>query len=254
MSLWISDTEPMELRAGALEEDLQTVIRAVYKQVLGNAHLMASESFTSAESQLRNGDITVREFVRTIAKSGLYQSLYFHSCPQYRFIELNFKHLLGRAPQDQSEVSEHVQTYADGGYDAEIDSYIDSNEYLENFGENIVPYPRSTVSQVGIKNDAFNRTFALYRGYATSDRDNSAKLINSIAGNSATPIKTPAKGNGANYANTGKRFRVSVAKGGVTPRYKRSNFSFEVGYEQLSARIQAIHKTGGKIVSVTEVA
>jgi phycoerythrin-associated linker protein len=202
---------------------------------------------------LRNGDITVREFVRMVAKSGLYQSLFFHSASQYRFIELNFKHLLGRAPMNQGEISEHVAIYSEGGYEADIDSYIDSDEYTENFGDNTVPYARTTQSQVGMSNETFNRSFALFRGDATSDSSNSAKLISSLAANIATPIKAPVTGNGANYANTGKRFLISVAKAGSSPVYKQSNASFEVDYASLSKRIQGIHKSGGKIVSITEV-
>ncbi|MEM8809153.1 MAG: photosystem I reaction center subunit XII, partial [Cyanobacteria bacterium P01_G01_bin.38] len=38
MALWVSDSDPVELRPKASEDDLQTVIRAVYKQVLGNHH------------------------------------------------------------------------------------------------------------------------------------------------------------------------------------------------------------------------
>ena len=132
----------LELRASSTEEDLQDVIRAVYKQVLGNQYVLDSDRLNSAESLLRNGNITVRDFVRAVAKSELYQSLFFHGSSQYRFIELNFKHLLGRAPQAQSEISRHVLIYNDGGYDAEIDSYIDSDEYMSNFGENIVPHVR----------------------------------------------------------------------------------------------------------------
>ena len=36
MSLWAVDTTPVELRSNSTEDDLQTVIRAVYKQVLGS--------------------------------------------------------------------------------------------------------------------------------------------------------------------------------------------------------------------------
>lgn len=61
-------SDPIELRPNATEDDLQVVIRAVYRQVLGNVHLMETQRLTSAESLLRNGDITVREFVRQVAK------------------------------------------------------------------------------------------------------------------------------------------------------------------------------------------
>lgn len=254
MSLWAIDSEPVELRPNASEDDLQTVIRAVYKQVLGNQHILEGQNLSSAESLLRNGDINVRQFVNIVAKSELYQSLFFHSSSPYRFVELNYKHLLGRAPQDQSEISEHVGIYNEQGFDAEIDSYIDSDEYLQNFGENIVPYPRSTSSQTGIKNDGFNRMFALLGGPASNDSSNAAKLITSVGANLPTEIKSPLVGNGANYGNTGKRFRIAVVKPGVGPVVKRSNTTYEVSYSQMSAKIQNIHKSGGQIVSITEVA
>ncbi len=247
--------ESLELRPNSTEDDLQQIIRAVYKQVLGNQHIMESDRLSSAESFLRNGDITVRQFVRLVAKSGLYQSLFFHSASQYRFIELNFKHLLGRAPQDQSEISEHVAIYNEQGYEAEIDSYLDSDEYLSNFGENTVPYPRSIRSQVGLKNEAFNRMFSLLRGSATNDSSGSARLITSIASNKATPIKSPAKGNGANYGNTGKSFRITYSSSKGSARLNK--FSMQkcvVSYSQMSQKVQSIHKSGGTILSIAEVA
>ena len=61
-AVFVSDA--VELRANATEDDLQVVIRAAYRQVLGNPHLMESQHLTSAESLLRNSDITVRDFVR----------------------------------------------------------------------------------------------------------------------------------------------------------------------------------------------
>ena len=252
MSLWAVDSTPVELRPNSTEDDLQAVIRAVYKQVLGNAHLMECDRLISAESLLRNGDITVKGFVNLVAKSDLYRSLFFESSSAYRFIELNSKHFLGRAPADQAEISAHVITYNQQGYDAEIDSYLDSNEYNLNFGENTVPYPRSTRSQVGTKNVGFNRMFALYRGDATSDACGTAKLITDVAANLGTKIKSAASGSGA-YSNTGKRFRISAVKG-TGARMKLSNVTYEVGYDQLSQNIQYINKSGGKILSITEVA
>ena len=50
-----------------------------------------------------------------------------------RGIELN-KHLLGRAPLSQAEMSAHISLLASAGHDAVIDSIIDSAEYIEVFG------------------------------------------------------------------------------------------------------------------------
>lgn len=248
------EKQPLELRPFPTEEDLQVAIRAVYKQVLGNEHVMECDRLESGEALLRNGDLTVRDFVRLVAQSSLYKSLFFNSSPQYRFIEMNFKHLLGRAPQDQAEINQHVLIYHEQGYDAEIDSYINSDEYTLNFGYHIVPYPRTIRSQVGIKNEVFNRTFSLLRGPATSDRDKSAKLITSLAANVATKIVAPATGNGANYGNTGKRFRIAFSTTNLAARKgKLSKQESVVDYSQLSRRVQLIHKTGGKIFGISEV-
>lgn len=253
MALWIDVADPVELRPNATEDDIQALISAVYKQVLGNAHVMESERLTSAESLFRNGDITVKGFVRAVAQSGLYQTLFFENSSPYRFVELNCKHLLGRAPLDQAEISDHVQLYNAEGYGAEIDSYLDSDEYNASFGENIIPYYRTTQTQSGIKNVGFNRTFALVRGYSTSDLGQSARLISDVAGNLPTKIVSPATGSGA-VSNRGKRFRISVSKANFGPRVVRSTTTFEVGFAQMSTKIQNIQKTGGKILSITEVA
>lgn len=252
--LWVTSADPVELRPNATEDDLQTVIRAVYRQVLGNQHVMDSQRLSSAESLLRDGSITVRGFVRAVAKSDLYRSLFFDTASPYRFIETNVKHFLGRAPIDQGEVSAHVQTYNNEGYDAEIDSYLDSEEYVANFGENVVPYARGAQTQTGFKNSTFNRTFALNRGNAASDSGKSAQLIGAVAGNKSVKVSSPAKGSGS-YDNTGKRFRIVAATSSSAARLNRvSNTEYVVDYSQMSQKVKGIMKSGGKIVSVTEIA
>ena len=251
MALWVADAEIVELRPNASEDDLQAVIRAVYKQVLGNVHVMESQRVDSGESLLRNGDITVRGFVRLVAQSELYRSLFFETSSPYRFIELNFKHLLGRAPGDQTEIAAHVLTYREQGYAAEIDSYIDSDEYLSNFGEDVVPYTCGNRTQTGMKNVDFNRTFALNRGFAANDIGKQAKLISDVGSNLSTKITAPASGSGA-ADSTGKRFCITVAKASYGPRVTQSKQSFDVDYSQMSKKIQNIQKTGGKILSITE--
>ncbi|MDY7015290.1 MAG: phycobilisome rod-core linker polypeptide, partial [Cyanobacteriota bacterium] len=59
---------PVELLTRTPDE-VQVTIRAVYKQVLGNPHVMESERLVTAESQLCDGSISVRGFVRAVGKS-----------------------------------------------------------------------------------------------------------------------------------------------------------------------------------------
>ena len=260
MVFGLIEADPISLSSpttdsGTTEDDLQLVIRAVYRQVLGNQHIMESQRLTVAESLLRDGSITVRGFVSMVAKSELYRSLFFESASAYRFIEMNFKHLLGRAPLDQAEISEHVRLYNEKGYDAEIDSYLDSDEYTASFGEDTVPYTRSSKTQAGLKNSSFNRTFALSRGNAANDASQkAAQLIAAIASNLPTKISSPAKGSGA-YDNTGKRFRIIASTNTNIARLNRvSTREYLTSYDQMTQTMQTILRAGSKVVSVTEVA
>ncbi|MBW4654004.1 MAG: phycobilisome linker polypeptide [Kaiparowitsia implicata GSE-PSE-MK54-09C] len=263
-------SERVELRSTWTEDDVQAVIWAAYRQVLGHDHLMGSERLVSAESLLRQGQTSVQDFVRAIALSELYKEKFFYSTPQVRFIELNFKHLLGRAPYDESEISHHVDLYNQQGYDAEINSYLDSAEYQESFGNGVVPHYRGFQTQRGQKTVGFPRMFRLFRGYANSDRaqfgKNRSRLTQEVARNQSMPVVPPvsgvravsAKADGSTLvgAAAGDReqlFRVRVvqsASGGATP-LRLSNRDLLVPYGQLSARLQQLNRSGGRVVSVS---
>ncbi|NJL53006.1 MAG: photosystem I reaction center subunit XII [Hydrococcus sp. SU_1_0] len=247
---------PLEVRGNSSADDKAIAIRAVYKQVLGNPHVMESERLVSAESQFCNGNISLREFVRAVAKSSFYSARYFETCAPYRFVELNFKHLLGRAPRDQAELSEHIQRCVNEGYDAEIDSYIDSVEYSEKFGENIVPFYDGATSTIGQKQVNYNRTLSLLQGIAGVDSAvKASRLVDSVATNSAIPAKTPSTGGRVSpYQDaTAKRFRI-VVKGSKFDAPRRvSTTEYIVPGDRMTPQIQRINRTGAKIVSITEI-
>jgi phycocyanin-associated rod linker protein len=272
-----SDVAPMELRPKATQEDVEAVILAVYQQVLGNPHLLTAERLVIAESLLRNGKITVQEFVRQVAKSDLYKEKFFHSSFQSRTIELNFKHLLGRAPYDQSEITDHLNLYQNEGYEADIDSYINSPEYQANFGESIVPFFRDLVTTgMGQRSVGFTRLFQLYRGYSNSDcaqlTGNAPRLVKDLARNSASTVVAqsgvgggvaflPALKGDASFSafggstafGSGRLFRVEVS--GITgpgyPKVRRVNKAVIIPFEELTNHMQRVLKQGGKIASIT---
>ncbi|WP_107666611.1 phycobilisome linker polypeptide [Cyanothece sp. BG0011] len=255
------NTAPVELRGNWTDEQAEIAIRAAYRQVLGNDHLMSCERLSSAESLLRNGAISVKDFVRAIALSELYRDKFFHSNPQNRFIELNYKHLLGRVPYDQSEIAYHSDLYHQEGYEAEINSYIDSLEYQENFGDGIVPYCRGFSSQRNQKTVGFSRTFQLYRGYANSDRaqgnSHQGKLIREVARNTASPVyigETAEVLCGVSGGNRDQVYRLRVVQKavlGTKTQLRRSCREYLVPYEQLSNKLQQINRQGGKVIDIT---
>ena len=105
---------------------LERVIRTAYRQVCGNLPPTENQRETSLEVRLMNGEISVRDFVNGLAKSDFYKANFFHAVGAQRGIELNFKHLLGRAPLNQEEVQNHIKLQAEEGFDALIDKLTDS--------------------------------------------------------------------------------------------------------------------------------
>jgi phycoerythrin-associated linker protein len=244
----------LELRADRSVGDVANVIRAAYKQVLGNPHVMESERLVAAESQLANGDISVREFVRAIGQSEFYRSRYFEKCSPYRFVELNFMHFLGRAPQSQAEISEHIVRCVAEGYEAEIDSYINSDEYQTLFGENSVPVNRGATTEVGQRQVTYNRMFAVDRGPAqVSSAVKASQVGYNVATNSTNKIK-PATVNlgGSGQANK-KMFKIVVSGSKFDGPRRRSVTEYIVSGDRMTPQIQRINRTSGKIISITEI-
>jgi len=276
------DTAAFEYVPGRSDEEAESIIRAVYRQVLGNAYVMESERATIPESQFKRGELSVREFVRAIAKSDAYMSRFFDKGPRYRFIELNFKHLLGRAPNSFEEMRAHSTILDNGGYEAEIDSYLDSNEYQEAYGEFFVPFYRGYKSKPGQTMVEFTHMFAMLRGASSSD------FKGSLAGNKpvlnkniiqGTPLaiippSSGAAGNGWSFQDTtlgsrsrhgvgasanGKVYRIEVtayASPGAVNRvskFRRSNKVYLVPFDKLSEEYKRIHRQGGQIASITAV-
>jgi hypothetical protein len=157
----------------ASAEEQSTLIRAVYRQVLGQQYLMNSERLVGAESLFRNGYLSVRELVRTVAQSALYRSKFFEHSNAYRFIELNHKHLLGRAPHNRGEMLHHFTILQEQGVEAEINAYIDSAEYQQRFGENTVPHLHGWGYSKGHEGRQFSWLMQLARGAAASVKGSS---------------------------------------------------------------------------------
>lgn len=151
------------------DDALLVATNALYKNIFGNLSLMQSERPIDIERKLRNGDITVREFTRRVCKSTIYRNFYFDNISQYKSIQLRYKHILGRPIKSQIEVTESSNIINKLGFGAHIDFLIDSDEYNNVFGEDIVPYIRSWNSPIGFKTKSFLETSSITKAFATSD-------------------------------------------------------------------------------------
>jgi phycocyanin-associated rod linker protein len=255
------ETAPVELRPNWTQGDAQAVIMTAYRQVLGNEYLMQSERLVGPESLLMKGVMTVRDFVRAIATSELYRQKFLYPNFHMRFIELNYKHLLGRAPYDQSEVSHHLDLFMTQGYEAEIDSYLSSSEYHDNFGDHVVPYHRDfQLDRPGQRAVGFGRLSNLYSGYASSDRaqgQTKPHLTWEVARNVARPItaSSPASIAGGLGGARGDMYRLRVRQSASpnAPMVRQSTIELLVSYDQLTPKLQQLSRSGRKVVSVTAV-
>ncbi|MGL6133483.1 MAG: phycobilisome rod-core linker polypeptide [Prochlorococcaceae cyanobacterium] len=237
------------LNSDLRQSEAQVQLNAAYRQVFGNAHLFEDERSLTAESLFVNGDLTVQGLINALALSDTYRRLFFDANGPYRFIELNFKHLLGRAPRNQAELSEHVQILAQDGYEAEINSYLYSAEYLEVFGFDTVPYDQGTVSQCGESNVTYNRTRALASGFAGFDGDRQPQLLFSLATGSTPRAaqKTPGPG-----GHDSQRYVIRWTTTNPVGLNRRVTMTTTAPFSSLSGAIQSIHRRGGRIASVTE--
>ena len=151
----------LSMRPSAAEQTL--VIEAVYRQLLGRQPL-ASERLSDAESQLRNGQLCVAEFVERVAGSDLFQRRLNRMAP-LRAAAAAHLALLGRAAQP-NETSAFLAMRANQGQRAAIEAILSSEDYAGNFGRDTVPYLLGLATSPGIPLTTVNRTAALYGGNA----------------------------------------------------------------------------------------
>ncbi len=131
------------MKPGLSSTEKQDIVKAAYRQIFERDITRAySQSISYLESQVKNGDISMKEFVRRLGKSSLYQKQFFEPFINSRALELAFRHFLGRGPSSREEVQNYFSIVSKGGLAALVDALVDCNEYSDYFGEETVPYLR----------------------------------------------------------------------------------------------------------------
>ena len=143
------------------EASTQAVIRAVYNQILGNTGY-AGERTTVEEIKLENGNISLREFIRQVARSNAFRRRYWSGLYITKAIEVMHRRILGRPTLGRWEINAYFDTAARKGFYGVVDAMLNSSEYNESFGEDTVPFERfitpadRNARQVPTFNRAFN--------------------------------------------------------------------------------------------------
>jgi phycobilisome rod-core linker protein len=123
--------------------DTDALIEAAYRQIFFHAFAADRERFL--ESQLRSGQITVRDFVRGLLLSNTYKRSFYDLNSNYRFVEQTVQRVLGRDVYSEREKIAWSIVVATKGTVGFVDELLNSEEYLEAFGYDTLPYQRRRV-------------------------------------------------------------------------------------------------------------
>ncbi|ASC72961.1 Phycobilisome rod-core linker polypeptide CpcG [Halomicronema hongdechloris C2206] len=123
--------------------DMDNLIEAAYRQIFFHAFKWDREIVL--ESQLRNGQLTVRDFIRGLLLSKTFYNSFYEKNSNYRFVEQCVQRVLGRDPYSEREKIAWSIVVATKGIQGFVEELLDSDEYLNNFGYSTVPYQRRRI-------------------------------------------------------------------------------------------------------------
>jgi len=148
------------------EDDVESVIWAAYRQIFSEHQMLTSNRQSLLESQLRYGQITVRDFIRGLLTSDTFRRMNYEPNSNYRFVEICVQRVLGRDIYNEQEKIAWSIVVATKGINGFVDDLLNSEEYLNNFGQDIVPYQRRRVlSQKDAGDMPFNLKTPRYGAY-----------------------------------------------------------------------------------------
>nr|QUE29651.1 ApcE [Erythrotrichia foliiformis] len=131
------------IKTGLSAIEKNSIIQAAYRQVFErDINKAYGILFSDLESQLKNGQISTKEFIRAIGKSEIYRKQFYEPFVNSRVVELAFKHFLGRGPSSLEEFQKYFGILSNKGLNGLIDNIINGKEYSDYFGEETVPYFR----------------------------------------------------------------------------------------------------------------
>lgn len=125
--------------------EIDDLIQAAYRQIFNEQQLIASNRQRALESQLKVGQITVRDFMRGLVLSETFRHRNYESNNNYRFAQMCIQRLLGRDVYSDREKIAWSIVLATKGLNGFVSDLLNSEEYLANFGFDTVPYQRRRI-------------------------------------------------------------------------------------------------------------
>ena len=125
--------------------DIDEIIWACYRQIFNEQQIISYHRQIPLESQLRSGQITVQEFIRGLVLADSFRRLNYECNNNYRFVEMCIQRILGRKVYNNQEKLAWSIVLATKGLQGFIDELLNSDEYINNFGYDTVPYQRRRI-------------------------------------------------------------------------------------------------------------
>ena len=145
-------------------QDQNFVIEAAYRQIF--FHAFKVDRDRTLESQLRTGQITVRDFIRSLCLSDTFNRSFYNLNSNYKVARHLVEKLLGRTTHGQSEEIAWSAVLMTRGVRGMVDDILNSEEYMEAFGYDTVPYHRNrVVGSREVGETPFNITSPRYDAY-----------------------------------------------------------------------------------------
>ncbi|MFN5465704.1 MAG: phycobilisome rod-core linker polypeptide [Cyanobacteriota bacterium] len=132
---------PMDI--GQSKAAADAVIAQAYRQIF--FHAFKVDRDRALESQLRNGQITVKDFVRSLLLSQKFRNDFYRCNSNYRMVDQIVGRVLGRPVHGDQERMALSILIAKKGLPGLVDHLLDSAEYMQAFGIDHVPHQRSRV-------------------------------------------------------------------------------------------------------------
>jgi len=121
--------------------NVDALIEQAYRQIF--FHAFKADRDAALESQLRSCQITMRDFVRGLLLSSKFRDGFYRCNSNYRMVDQIVGRVLGRQVHGERERIALSIVIAQRGLPGLIDSLLDSEEYLNAFGLDTVPFQRS---------------------------------------------------------------------------------------------------------------
>ncbi|GAB4227313.1 MAG: hypothetical protein Kow00121_55980 [Elainellaceae cyanobacterium] len=135
--------QPITVNRKSTVAERQAALYQIYRQVLERQpYSYERKVLAKVEKDFLSDKIGVRRFLKELAHSEVYLNAFYHKASNLKFLEWCFKHFMGRAPLDQTEMQHYSSILLKKGVQAAITAILDSEEYRKVFGCFTVPYPR----------------------------------------------------------------------------------------------------------------